>query len=132
MTIETKYKLAAAHVDGLYVRENTPNTSSIEASLGDYRVLRGIRVVPFSAFTQMDLNRPLRFYSVDEQRRTEHLAAQIAKSGEINPLIVVEDAEGPYILEGVHRFDALRLLKAKAFPALVVLDLESLQANETR
>lgn len=70
---------------------------------------------------------PLKFYSRSEQERTEYLAAQIQESREINPLIVVEDVKGPYILEGGHRFDALRLLRAKAFPALVVLDLDSLR-----
>ena len=113
------YELAQTYVDGRRVRNTIPNTSSIAASLDDYRVLDGIRVVPFSAFTQMG---PLRFYSLSEQKRTERLAEQISASGEINPLIVVEDSEGPYVLEGAHRFDALRLLRAKAFPALVVLD----------
>ena len=30
--------------------------------------------------------------------------------------------KGPYILEGGHRFDALKLLGKKSFPALVVID----------
>jgi hypothetical protein len=118
-----KYKVAGKRVDGLYVREKVPNIASIDASLVDYEVLSGVRVVPFSAFTQMG---PLVFYSLSEENRAKRLAEQIAKSGEVNPLIVVEDAKGPYILEGWHRFDALRILRAKAFPALVVLDLESL------
>lgn len=108
-------------MEGLYVREHVPNVSSIAASLGNYEVLKGIRIVPFSAFTQMG---SVRFYSVDEHRRVENLASEIADSREINPLIVVEDMEGPYVLEGAHRFDALRLLRAKAFPAIVVLDLD--------
>lgn len=119
-----KYKLAGEVVDGRYVREDIPNISSIESSVDNYRILEGVRVVPFSAFTQMG---PLKFYSVSEEKRTVRLAEQIADSGEINPLIVVEDAEGPYILEGGHRFDALRILKAKAFPALVVIDLDSVE-----
>jgi hypothetical protein len=119
-----KYKLAGEVVDGRHVLEEIPNTSSIESSLDNYRILDGVRVVPFSAFTQMG---PLRFYSVSEEKRTKRLAEDIAESREINPLIVVEDAEGPYILEGGHRFDALRLLKAKAFPALVVVDLDSVE-----
>lgn len=119
-----KYKLAGEVVDGRRVRDEIPNTSSIESSLDNYRILDGVRVVPFSAFTQMG---PLRFYSVSEEKRTKRLAEAIAESREINPLIVVEDAEGPYILEGGHRFDALRLLKAKALPALVVVDLDSVE-----
>jgi hypothetical protein len=119
-----KYKIAGERVDGRYVLEDVPNTASIEASLDSYEVLPWIRIVPFSAFKRMG---PLRFYSPDEERKTKRLANQIAESGEIKPLIVVEDAEGPYILEGGHRFDALRILRAKEFPALVVLDLESLE-----
>jgi ParB-like chromosome segregation protein Spo0J len=41
-------------------------------------------------------------------------------------LIVVEDNQGFYILEGGHRFDALCMLGSKSFPALVVKDLDSL------
>lgn len=119
-----KYRLAGEVVDGRRVRDEIPNTSSIESSLDNYRILDGVRVVPFSAFMQMG---PLRFYSVSEEKRTKRLAEEIAESREINPLIVVEDAEGPYILEGGHRFDALRLLKAKALPALVVVDLDSVE-----
>jgi hypothetical protein len=115
-----RYRVAGARVGGLIVREEIPNLASIGASLDDYKVLPGIRVVPFSAFTQMG---PLRYYSVSEERRTKALAQEIAWSGEINPLIVVEDAQGPYILEGGHRFNALRELGVKTFPALVVQDL---------
>lgn len=120
-----KYKLLTGdRVDGLFVRDEVPNLSAIPASLERYLILHGIRIVPFSAFTLMG---PLGFYSESEQERTEDLAAQIHESEEINPLIVVEDAKGPYILEGGHRFDALRMLEAKAFPAVVVLDLDSLE-----
>lgn len=122
-SIRDKYKRAKAIVDDRVVRDAIPNRSSIEASLDNYEILPGAREVPFSAFTQME---PLSYYSVSEQKRTKNLAEQILQSGEINPLIVVEDTEGPYILEGAHRFDALRELGARAFPALVVLDLNSL------
>ena len=122
-SIRDKYPRARDRVDGRLVRSAVPNKSSIESSLDDYEVLPGIREVPFSAFDQLG---PLRYYSTSEEKRTKNLAAQIRQSGEINPLIVVEDAEGPYVLEGAHRFDALRELRARAFPALVVLDLASL------
>jgi lysophospholipase L1-like esterase len=122
-TPQHKYKRAAARVDDRGVRDEIPNTSSIDGALSNYEVLPGVREVPFTAFDQLG---PLRYYSTSEEKRTKQLAAQIRASGEINPLIVVEDAEGPYILEGGHRFDALRELGAKAFPALVVLDLDSL------
>jgi hypothetical protein len=123
MGIRSKYRRAGARVDGRVVRPEVPNTGSIAASLEYYEVLPGIRSVPFSAFTMMG---PLEFYSESEERRTKELALEIRHSGEISPLIVVEDGKGPYVLEGGHRFDALRMLGARAFPALVVLDLESL------
>lgn len=124
MDVRRKYKVAKGLVDGRVVRDDIPNTGSIEASLENYEVLPGIREVPFSAFDKMG---KLSYYSVSEERRTKDLADQIRESGEIAPLIVVEDAEGPYILEGGHRFDALRELGAKSFPALVVLDLDSVR-----
>ena len=69
-------------------------------------------------------NFPLIFHSNSEKSRTEKLAEEIKNSNEINPLIVVYDGnpQGPYILEGGHRFDALRLLNAKSFPALVLIE----------
>lgn len=111
------YPLAGAEVSGLQVGTDVANTDSIAASLIDYKVLPGIREVPFAAFEDL---RPS--YSATEQRRAEALAQKIRASGLINPLIVVVDAEGPYILEGSHRFDALLLLGAETLPALVVLD----------
>ncbi len=122
-SIRAKYSRAKAVVDGRVVRDAIPNKASIAADLTNYEILPGVREVPFSAFDQMG---SLSYYSTSEEKRTKNLAAQIQQSAEITPLIVVEDAEGPYILEGGHRFDALRELKAKAFPALVVLDLDSL------
>ena len=69
----------------------------------------------------------LSYYSTDEEKRTKELAEQIKQTNEITPLIVAIDAQGPYILEGGHRFDALRELGANSFPAMVVLDNESLR-----
>ena len=62
------------------------------------------------------------FTQSDEILRCKKLAEQIKESGEISPLIVVEDADGLYILEGSHRYDALYYLGAKSFPALLVID----------
>ena len=121
-----KYALAGPYVDGRLVRDEVPNTGSIEASLEHYEVLPGIREVPFSAFTLMG---PLEFNSASEEARTVELARRISETEELSPLIVVEDSKGPYILEGAHRFDALRILGATSFPALVVLDLESLEGG---
>lgn len=120
------YALAGNTVNGLSVRDDIPNQSSIDSSLDDYTVLRGVREVPLSAFTQLP---ELKYYSISEEARTKKLAAQIKESGEINPLIVVIDKEGPYVLEGGHRFDALRELGKTSFPALVVLDNESLDES---
>ena len=45
-------------------------------------------------------------------------------SNTISPLIIVVENEGPYILEGSHRSEALFVLGAKTFPALVVVNME--------
>ena len=106
--INKKYPLAGDVVDGRHVRKNIDNTSSIEASLYEYKILRGLRIVPMS-----DFNVTGKHYSVAGNARIE-----------ISPLIVVVDKEGPYILEGATRIDALKLIGAISFPALVVIDLE--------
>lgn len=116
-----KYQMAGPIVDGREVRKDVPNMSSIASSLDDYTVLKGVREVPMSDFALTGKS-----YSVSETKRIENLAEQIKESGEINPLIVVIDKDGPYILEGAHRGEALFKLGAKSFPAVVVLDNESL------
>jgi hypothetical protein len=117
------YPRAKNDVDGLTVLDDVPNRSSIESSLTDYTALHGIREVSMSSFENSGLPR---FYSVTEETRTKQLAADIKESGEIKPLIVVVEENnlkaGPYILEGGHRFDALKLLGKKSFPAEVVVD----------
>lgn len=117
------FAMAGVAVDGLTVRDEIPNQSSIGSSVDDYTVLPGVREIPLTAFTQLP---KLKYYSVSEETRTKRLAEQIKDSGEINPLIVVIDKEGPYVLEGGHRFDALRELGKTSFPAMVVLDNDSL------
>ena len=109
-------------VNGMLVRKDIPNTSSIGASLSNYST-HGLQEVPMSAF--QTVGKP-KYYSAQEERRTKELARQIQENKELNPLIVVKDAEGHYILEGGHRFDALRELGIDSFPALMVHDLESL------
>lgn len=111
--------MAGPVVDGLTVRREVPNTSSISASLGeDYRILPGIREIPMSVFGGPKTV----FYAADDYKRSEMLAQQIEASGEINPLIIVIDEKGPYILEGSHRYVALWNLKKKSLPAMVVID----------
>lgn len=117
---------AGEKVDGRFVRSDIPNTGSISASLDDYAVLPGVREVPLNIFETK--GKPS-YYSVSEEKRTKDLAEQIKNSKEINPLIVVLDKEGAYILEGGHRFDALRELDAKSMPAMVVIDKSNPPTN---
>jgi hypothetical protein len=113
------YPIAGAVVDGRTVLDNIDNTSSIGASLYHYKVLDGIREVPMSDFEVSG-----KHYSVEGTNRIQQLAIEIQQSQEISPLIVVVDKEGPYVLEGSHRISALKLLNAKSFPALVVIDYD--------
>lgn len=117
------YPRAGGRVDGRLVRDEVPNMPSIGASIPSPEVLPGVREVPMSAFT-MDETPP----AGDE--RTMGLAEEIGKSGEINPLIVAIDGLGPYILEGSHRYDALKLLGARSFPAVVVIDRDEVPTGE--
>lgn len=112
---DAAFPAASGTVDGRVVRDHVPNTDSISASLDEYDTLPGIREVSMASFTLDEA--PLA-----TDARTRALAAEIRSSKEINPLIVAVDAKGPYILEGGHRYDALKILKAKSFPALVVLE----------
>lgn len=116
--MQKEYPKAGSTVDGLSVRSDIPNQSSIDASFTDYEILPGIREV-----TMSDFGGPKSvFYAADDFRRSRELAEKIKQSGEINPLIIAIDEEGPYILEGAHRFVALCYLDKKSFPALVVVD----------
>ena len=54
--------------------------------------------------------------------RVKKLMESISNSKEITPLIVAYDSQGPYILEGGHRYDALIKMGAKSFPAMVVIE----------
>lgn len=114
-------------VGGYMVREDIPDTSSIGASLENYRTL-GLREVPMTAFSVR--GKP-EYYSKSTREYTQNLAEQINQNKELNPLIVVKDKEGYYVLEGGHRFDALRELNAQSFPALVVEDLDGMAKGGT-
>lgn len=116
--IDKKYPKAGSKVDGRKVLSNVDNTNSISATLDEYEVLKGIRVVKMKEF---DGPRSV-FYAKNDFDKARELAERIKQSKEISPLIIVIDNEGPYILEGAHRYVALYYLKAKAFPALVVVD----------
>ena len=117
-TAQTEYPIAGPIVDGLQVTDNIPNTASIRASFINYEVLNGIRELPFDDF---DGPKSV-FYATDDFDRSKKLEKAINQSGQIDPLIIAIDDEGPYILEGAHRFVALISLGKKTFPALVVVD----------
>lgn len=106
-----KRKLTA----GTYI----PNRESIASTFTEYRVLGVVDVL--MEWFQSDPHEL--FYAANDIERCERLAAEIAESGRIDPLIVAFDDDGPYILEGAHRLGALHLLGATEFPALLVEDL---------
>jgi hypothetical protein len=114
-----EYPVAGSTVSGLRVLPGVPNESSIDSTLIDYVILQNIREVPMSDF---DISG--RGYSVSENERIVELQEEIKRSKTISPLIVVIEPDGPYILEGSHRIDALYNLGVPTFPALVVLDKE--------
>jgi len=114
------YPIAGSMVSGLKVSDQVNNLSSIGASLSQYEILPKIREIPMSDFG--DSSPHSNFYARDDIGRCQKLANEIKQSGEITPLIVVLDDEGPYILEGGHRFVALGLIDIHSFPALVVID----------
>lgn len=111
-------KLAGNVVDGLIVREKIDNLSSISSSLEDYKILPNLREMSMGYFTIKNI-----FYAENDWKRSRILSEKIKKNGEITPLIVIIDDEGPYILEGIHRLVALHYLNKKSFPALVVIDM---------
>lgn len=114
-------------VDGRVVREGIPNRESIRSSLDNFTVLPGVREVPMSVFDPEYISE----ISLDTlDGRTRNLAEEIQASGEITPLIVVQDADGMYVLEGGHRFDALIALGAQSLPALVVVDQSNPPAQQ--
>lgn len=118
---DIKYPKAGNVVSGLNVVGSVDNTSSISAAMENYYVYYGIREIPMSDFGAGGS------YSLDANKKSRELAEKIKMSRQISPLIVVVDDDGPYILEGSHRFDALYLLGIKSFPALLVLDEDGVE-----
>ena len=115
-------RLTTNTVDGRKTTRDVPNESSVESSLTNYEVMPGIREVSMSQLWDgATMPKP---YSVSESKRLNSLVEQIRENKRVTPLIVVIDKDGPYILEGGHRFDALKILGAKSFPARVVIDRE--------
>jgi len=120
-TLKDFNTLAGDEIEGLKITDHIPNMSSIDATCMDYTILSGIRKVPFSLFGSSG------YYASDDIKRSNDLAMSIKQNGYIDPLIVVVDQDGPYILEGGHRFDAIKQLGMKFFPALVVLDNDAFE-----
>ena len=118
--VESRYAAAGEDVSGMNVLENVPNYGSIDASFEDgYHELPGIREVPIADFILTG-----RSYSTETNAKIDSLEDDILGSAEIEPLIVVIDSDGPYILEGSHRIEALYNLGKKTFPAIVIIDLD--------
>ncbi len=131
---DESYRKAGKEVDGRKVLSKVHNVSSINSSIEDPETLPGIREIPLDAFQSIRERRKQgkgevgRRTSADDERRVEELAANIKENKKISPLIVVDDGdpEGPYVLEGGHRLDALERIGAESLPALVVLDLNAI------
>lgn len=120
---DSHYPRAGSVVSGLAVSSGQiPNTESISAGFNEWHELPGIREVPMSDFGSAKPND--NFYAANDIQRSRGLAEEIRNAGWITPLIVAIDNEGPYILEGGHRFVALGELGVASFPALVVIDLD--------
>lgn len=120
-----EYPIAGEIVSGLEVTDDIPNMGSIGASLYEYEILDDVREIPLEDLGITSLNQL--FYAANDFESVRELAEEIKNNEWIDPLIVVIDNEGPYVLEGGHRLGALFLLKKKSFPALVVLDLEEIK-----
>lgn len=112
-----EYPIVQGTFQDLRIDHDIPNMSSISSSLDNYTVLEGIRLLPMHEF-EVDG----KGYSVSMNRGIDSLAREIERSKTIKPLIVVIDEEGPYILEGIHRVNALFNLGYQYFPALLVID----------
>ena len=116
--LDRLYPVVKGKVDGRMVIDEVSNMSSISSTLYDYTILPRVREVKMKEFGGP---RSV-FYAKDDFDKSRNLAERIKQSNKISPLIIVIDNEGPYILEGAHRYVALYYLKAKSFPAIVVVD----------
>lgn len=120
------YPAVGTSIGTLKIRPEVPNTGSISSTLNTYQTLKGIRAVPMANFNS---SFQANFYSASDMAKCKSLAEQIKASQEISPLIVVVDKEGPYILEGAHRLVALGMLQVESIPAMVIIDLDSVNPS---
>lgn len=114
-------------VSGMTVTGPVPNTGSIASSFEAYETLPGLYEVPTEGWKQSDVREV-----VSAKKITELVAALGAPDSEIKPLIVGIDKNGPHIVEGSHRIEAILRLGKKSFPAMVVLDREALPDAATK
>ena len=119
-TVDQMYPVAGPIVAGLTVGNEVSNQDSIGASVEDYQILPRIREFPLHGFTGK-----VSYRSASDYRHCEELAKRIWYSKQINPVIIVEEKGGPYILEGGHRVAALVDLKITSIPAMIVVDIDS-------
>lgn len=106
----------------LNIGSDIKNMGSIPASLENYEIVDGLQMLPINAFETTkaeDL-----FYAKNDRDRVRKLSEQIEANKRIDPLIVVQDAEGYYVLEGGHRLGALDAIGAENVPAIIVKDLD--------
>jgi hypothetical protein len=109
-------------LNDLTILDNIPNQSSIESTLYDYEILPNIREVKMDNFSEPNTI----FYAKSDFDKSRSLAEKIKINKQISPLIIVVDKDGPYILEGAHRYVALYYLGIKSFPAMIVIDNEDI------
>lgn len=123
------YPKAGDTVDGRAVIRKVDNQDSIDAELTDSERLPGLREVRMDAFQSVREGKAERRPSADDERKVASLVEKITAGKKISGLIVVDDGhpDGPYVLEGGHRFDALHRMGATSFPALVVIDAEAVR-----
>lgn len=134
-SVKKRYPKVSGKVGGLDATDKVDNRSSIASSIENYEEVPGIRSVSMDDLQTIRENKKTgtvtRRVAADDERRVDELAAKIKESGKISPLILVEDGhpDGPYILEGGHRIDALERLGVTHFPAKVVIDLDSIKSH---
>lgn len=125
--INSKFPKAQKYVGEYEIGENVPNIDSIDSSIGDNEydnIEYGIRILSTDDFA--DSIKGINYANAKDVERVNNLAEQIALNKRIDPLIVIRDKEGFYILEGNHRYEAIKKLGIKKFPALLVDDVDSL------
>ena len=110
--------------NGMELR-SVDNIGSIDSSMMDYEILNGIRELPISIFDNLQISAR----NQKERDYLEYLSNEIQQNKSIEPLIIVFDNEqSPYVLEGNHRIDVLvHYLKATTVPSLIVLDWDDIE-----